>query len=387
MSQRVGVIGSGQTRYVSKRRDAETPELVYQATSAALHDAGLERKDVDSVVFGSAPEAFEGVNTPDKWCAGAAGALGNGYMRIHTGGATGGSTALAAYSHVASGLADVVIAVAVQRMGESPSAQRILNTIWDPLYERDLPLNIIVMAALRADGYMKRYGFTERQMAKVAVKNRRNGLLNEYAHLRKEITIDDVFASRSLCAPIKLFDACPRSDGACAVIFASERFVRSRGLAAAWVNGVGSCSDTYYVGDRLGDDMRCFGRAVASAYGMAGISRPAQQIQVVELYAAFSYMELVDYHILGLCAEGQGGAYIDRGGPELGGAVPVNPSGGPMCSHPIGATGLVRVAEAASQILDRAGAHQVTGVRNAVATSQGGATQFFTVMVLGSKPN
>lgn len=384
MPQRVGIIGVGQSKYVSKRKDLETPELVFQVAAEALKDAELERREVDAVVFGSAPEAFEGVHAPDKWCAGAAGALGKGYMRIHTGGATGGSTALAAFSHVASGLADIVVAVAVQRMGESPSAQRILNTIWDPLYERDLPFNIIVMSGLRADGYMKRYGFTETQMAKVTVKNRRNGTLNKYAHLQKAVTVEDVLASRPLCAPIKLFDACPRSDGACAIVFASERFIRRRGLQAAWVNGVGSCSDTYFVGDRLGDDMRSFARAASVAYDMAGIREPAKEIDVVELYAAFSYMELVAYHTLGLCDEGAGGRYIDEGKPLLDGEIPVNPSGGPMCSHPIGATGLVRVAEAAMQILGRAEKHQVDAARTAVATSQGGATQFFTVMVLGS---
>lgn len=384
MGHRVAIIGSGQSKYVFKRPELGTPELVFQVTTAALADAGLTRDDVDAVVFGSAPEAFEGVNTPDKWCAGPAAALGKPLMRIHTGGATGGSTALAAYAHVASGLADVVVAVAIQRMGESPSAQRILNTIWDPIYEKDLPLNIIVMAALRANGYMQRYGFTERHMAQVAVKNRRNGVLNDYAQLRREITIEDVFNSRVLCSPIKLFDACPRSDGACAVIFASERFVKARGASAAWIKGVGSLSDTYFVGDRLGDDMRCFARATKRAYDMSRITEPRKQVQVVELYAAFSYMELVAYHTLGLCDEGAGGEFIESGGPEIGGQTPVNPSGGPMCSHPIGATGLVRVAEAASQVLGRAGKHQIQGARTAVATSQGGATQFFTVMVIGA---
>lgn len=390
--RRVAVIGVGQTRYVTKRKDASGPELVYEAVASALRHAGLTRDDIQSVVFASAPESFEGVAAPDLWCADAAAARTKPYLRIHTGGATGASGFLAGVSHVASGMFDVVLVIAFQRVGESPEAQAILNTIWDPFYEKDLALNIIATAALHGSRHMQKYGTTEHQAAKVAVKNHRNALANPHAHLRKAVSIDDVLASRVLCWPVKLLDCCPRSDGACAVILASEEQARRLSPRPAWVRGVGSMTDTYWLGERVDDDgfdladVRPVALAAQRAYRMAGITKPLAQIDVAEIYAPFSTMEIACYEALGFCARGEGGRFIEDGRSEMTGDLPVNPSGGVQCANPIGATALVRVAEAALQVMGDAGERQVPDVSTAVATGAGGMMQMMTCAVLGKEP-
>ena len=169
MPRPVAIIGVGLTRCSSWRRDVLYPELVYEATSAALQDAGVTPKDVEAVVYGSM-DPFDGVNAPEKWnvdaCA-AAGMLGKPYMKISTGGTTGGSTALAAYYHVASGLYDVVLAVASQRVGESLEAQLVLNTAVDPVYERGFGVGAITIGAIQACSHMHLYGTTEEDLARI----------------------------------------------------------------------------------------------------------------------------------------------------------------------------------------------------------------------------
>ena len=179
MPRPVAIIGVGLTRCSSWRRDVLYPELVYEATSAALQDAGVTPKDVEAVVYGSM-DPFDGVNAPEKWnvdaCA-AAGMLGKPYMKISTGGTTGGSTALAAYYHVASGLYDVVLAVASQRVGESLEAQLVLNTAVDPVYERGFGVGAITIGAIQACSHMHLYGTTEEDLALVSVRNHENAVL------------------------------------------------------------------------------------------------------------------------------------------------------------------------------------------------------------------
>ena len=387
--RRVAIIGTGQTVYKTKRIDVNAAELVFEVTKAALDDCNLDIKDLDAVVFASAPDAFEGVHAPDLWCAGASGAIGRSMIRVHTGGATGGSGAIAGFHHVASGMFDVVLVVAVQRVGESPDAQKILNTIWDPLYEKDCALNIINIGAQIAVRQMGKYGITEEQMALISVKNRLNALNNPHAHLRKQITVDDVLKSRVLCWPIKLLDACPRSDGACAVVFASEEKVEKFNSKCAWVLAAGSNTDTYSIGDRIVDeeydlaDIGIIPRVAKQAYRMAGIQTPMKEIDVAEVYAPFSNIELASYEGLGFCGKGEGGRLIEEGVTEMNAELPVNPSGGVQSSNPIGATGLVRVAEAALQVMEKAKSRQVDGARIAIATAAGGSAQFYTIMILG----
>src|ERR1700684_3701495 len=155
-----------------------------------------------------APTQFMGVNDVDKWAVDSVWASGKPFMRVHTGGPTGGSALHAGFAHVASGMFRTVLVVGADRVTETRDAQHILNLIWDPFYEQDFALNTVTMTALSAQRYMHRYGITEEQFAKVVVRCRLNATRNPYAHIKGVITVDDVMASPRIAYPYKRFDIC-----------------------------------------------------------------------------------------------------------------------------------------------------------------------------------
>jgi len=390
MGRRVAIVGAGQTDSRGRHDNLDVPGLARQAMRGALESADLASSAIESYVIGIAPEAFEGVNNPDKWIVGAIGATGKPTFRVHTGGTTGAAAALAAIDLVSSGQADLVAVVAVQRIGQSPDAQKILNTIWDPIYERDFSLNTIVLASLRSARAMQAHGITEEHWAAVSVRNHANGAKNSRAHIRKNVTVDDVMRSPMLTWPIKRLDACPRSEAACAIIVASEDVAKKMTPNPVWVQGYGSASDTYYIGDRLGTladseflDAAALRKAGESAYAMAGIKDPTDELDVVELYAPFTSSETQAFEALGFCERGQAKTLVEKDFGSFDSPVVMNPSGGVQCSNPIGATGLIRIAELFNQLTGTAGPIQVPDARRGLATAAGGSSQFYSVTIMG----
>ncbi len=385
MPRPVAIAGVGLTRCSSWRRDVLYPELVYEATSAALQDAGITSKDVQAVVYGSM-DPFDGVNAPEKWnvdaCA-AAGMLGTPYMKISTGGTTGGSTALAAYYHVASGLYDVVLAVASQRVGESIEAQLVLNTAVDPVYERGFGAGAITIAAIQASAHMHQYGTTEEDLALVSVRNHENAVNNPYAHLRLKFGVQDALASPMLSWPLRLADCCPSSDGACALVFASGERARALAERPAWIRGAGQITDNYFAGDRPWyEDWDSLSMLARRVYRMAKIDDPFRQLDVAELYNPFTVQEILEYEALGFCEKGKGAELVRKGLTAMDGQLPVCPSGGVLSNNPIGASGLIRVAEAALQVMGKADQRQVPNVKTALAHAWGATIGFHTLMIL-----
>lgn len=388
----VGIAGFGQSKFVTKRTDLTFPELVKEGVDLTLADAGIGIEDVDAVVYPLAPDALIGVNNGERWVIDALGAAGKPFMRVNNGGATGMSAVLAAWTHVRAGLFDVVLVAGADRVSESGSAQSVLNKMWDVGYERMVPLNTITMLALSAQRYMHLYGSTEADMARVTVKNRQHASLNPHAHLRSTTTVEEVLASRTLAWPIKLGDACPASSGAAGVVLVSERYAKANGLQPAWIRGIGQNTETFWMGDRVGPraygdhaDADALEKAFQIAYEQAGVRDPLAQIDVAEVYAPFSSVELHVLEAAGLAEKGRAAAAVAEGRFALGAEGPiVNPSGGVLCTNPIAVTGTIRVGEAANQVRGRAGAHQVEGARTAVASAIGGDHQFYSTMVLST---
>jgi acetyl-CoA C-acetyltransferase len=388
----VGIVGTGQSNFVRSRTDVTFPELVREGAELALADAGLEVSDIDAVVFPLAPDALIGVGNGERWCVEAVGAQGKPFMRVNTGGATGLTAVQAGFIHVASGMFDTVLVAGADRVSESLSAQSVLNKMWDVGYERLYPLNTIVMLALSAQRYNHKYGSTERDLAEVTVKNRRHGSLNPHAHLRNETTVDEVLATRMISWPLKLGDLCPSSTGAGAVVIASEEVARRLDRPTAWIRGIGQCAETFWLGDRVGPaatsdyaDAGAMEDAIQRSYDQAGITEPAAVLDVAELYAPFSSVELHAIEAAKLCAKGESFKRLADGEYRLGspGTV-VNPSGGTLCTNPIAVTGLIRAAEVALQVTGQAGDRQVDGATVGVATSIGGDHQFYASMVLAN---
>jgi acetyl-CoA C-acetyltransferase len=386
----VAVIGVGQTRFKHHHPDKTYVELAQDAARLALDQAGLDLQEIDAIVFSMAPTQFMGVNDADRWAVDHVWGQGKPFMRVHTGGATGGSAVQAAYYHIASGLHRNVLVVGADRVAETPDAQHILNLIWDRFYEHDFALNTVTMAAMAGQRYMHRYGVTPEQCARVVVRARRDALKNPYAHLSGNISVDDVLRSPLVSWPLRRFDICPRSSGAAALVMSDLSTARRTSTRPAFVNGVSSITHTVFMGDRMGyradadlADHDGFFRAAQECYRQAGIVDPPRQIQVAEVYDPFSFFQFPQLESLGFCGRGEAAAINDRGGFEPGGILAVNLSGGTLCTNPIGVTGVVRVADAALQVMGLAGENQAPGAHNAVATSIGGSTQFLTCTVLG----
>jgi acetyl-CoA C-acetyltransferase len=386
----VGIIGFGQSRHVTRREDVTYPELVKEGADLVLGDAGIGLDAVDAVVFPLAPDALTGISSGERYCVEAVGATGKPFMRVNNGGATGMSAVLTAWTHIASGLFDVVLVAGADRVSESGSAQSVLNKMWDVGYERPLPLNTITMLALSAARYMHKYDSTELDMARVSEKNRYHASLNPYAHLQTPVTVDEVLDSRILAWPIKLGDACPASTGAAGVVLASEDWIKRNNRQAAWIRGIGQNTETFWMGDRVGDkaagdhaDAPALATAFQRAYAMAGLTDPRSQVDAAEIYAPFSSVELHVIEAAGLADVGKAPRHLADGEFRLGspGAV-VNPSGGTQCTNPITVTGVIRVGEAALQVLGKADDRQVADAKVAIASAIGGDHQFYSTMVL-----
>jgi acetyl-CoA C-acetyltransferase len=388
MSQPVAVIGTHQTRFTSRASAKTFAEQVQESTIGALADARMVADEIDAFVFSLAPTSFMGVADADRWCVDSIGAAGKPMFRIHTGGATGGSAVHAAHSLVSSGMARTVLVVGAERMGDTPDAQTLLNTIFDPFYERDMALQTIAIVALMASRYMARYGATEEDYARVVVRQRRNALANPHAHLKGEITVDDVMASPMISTPLKLYDICPRSTGAAAMVLASGEAAGEKTTRPAFITGVGGVTSTVWMGDRLGPTsdmefsyMEEHRLAAERAFARAGIRDPMAEIDLAEIYDPFSTIGYAALEAMGFCATGTAHRLERDGVWDRDGRVAVNPSGGVLCTNPIAVSGLVRAIDAANQVMGRAGEMQVPGVRRAVSTALGGSAQFVNVTV------
>lgn len=229
--------------------------------------------------------------------------------------------------------------------------------------------------AVMASTYVHESGVTEEQAAKVAVKSRRNACRNPYAHLQMpNLTVEEVLASPILAYPVRRLDFCPQSDGACALVLTEESRARKLAPQPAWIKAAATAHEQQFMGDspkRLAV-MRSQIAASRRVYEAVGITNPRKQLDVAEIYEVATYSELAMYENLGFCESGKGGQLIDQGVTQMDGELPVNPSGGVLATNPIGATAMIRVAEATLQVMGKAGEHQVPGVSTALATGYGG---------------
>jgi acetyl-CoA C-acetyltransferase len=385
MARRCAVVGIGQTKHAAKRDDVSIPGLVREAAARALEDADLRWKDVDAVVLGKAPDMFEGVMMPELLLADALGAAGKPILRVHTAGSVGGSTAVVAASLVQAGVHERVLTVAFEKQSES-------DAMWalSPRYPFQPPLVAgaggFFAPLIRA--YMRRAGAPADVGVRVAVKDRRNALKNPYAHLHMaDISLESVKASPMLWDPVRYLETCPSSDGACAMVLASEDVARRSPGPPAWVRGTSVRSEPTHFAGRNQVDPRAGRDCAADVYRQAGITDPRRELDVAEIYVPFSWFEPMWLENLGFADEGKGWRMTVEGATEMDGELPVNPSGGVLSSNPIGASGMLRFAEAALQVRGLAGEHQIDGAKLALGHAYGGASQFFAMWVVGQDPS
>ncbi len=382
--ERVAVVGIGQTRHQATRGDVSMAGLLREAAQRALTDAQMTWTDIDAVVIGKAPDFFEGVMMPELFLADALGCSGKPLFRVHTAGSVGGSTAIVASQLIQAGIHQRVLTVAFEKQSES-----------EAMWALSLPIPFTPPLHAGAGGYFAPHirSYIRRSKAPdhigilVALKDRQNGVKNPYAHLHEpDISFDSIKESLMLWDPIRYAETCPSSDGACALVLGSEKVAddaAAEGRKPAWIQGTAMRSEPTLSAER--DTVLPLGGALCAAdvYKQAGITNPRKDVDCVEMYVPFSWFEPMWLENLGFAEPGEGWKLTEDGVTALDGDLPVNMSGGVLCTNPIGASGMLRFAEAAMQVRGTAGDHQVDGARRAVGHAYGGGSQFFAMWVVG----
>jgi acetyl-CoA C-acetyltransferase len=383
--RRVAVVGAGMTRFV--RRAQETgKELAWEASRAALDSCELRLADVDAVCLTSAPDAFDGVHMKGEYLSDGAGAFGKPFIRTYVGGGSGVFTAIHGWYTVASGMFDIALVVAEEKMSSTqPHPQGAFLTIFDNVLERPLGPNLLWIFALEMNRYMTVHGLDKRDIASVAVKNKRNAADHPAALLgQADITVDDVLNSETLAWPVQRLDVSPISDGAVALVIASEDAARRITDRPVWIDGVGWNLDTTYWTNRDLFFPEYVENAARMAYDMAGIKEPRKEIHLAEPYDPFDYKELHHLEGLMLFDKGKAPEAARDGVLNRDGDLPSCPSGGLLgVGNPIAAAGLMKIAELFWQLRGEAGARQVPGTpERGVAQAWGDLMQVGTVVVM-----
>jgi acetyl-CoA C-acetyltransferase len=386
---KVAIIGSGIIKY-GENFDQSLTDMVYEAVTLALADARIERGRLQAAWFGCyEPMLYGFEGNSGAFVADPLNLFPIPVTRVAAYCATGIEAVRNAAFAVASGEYDLVLAVGAEKMREVPSRGSLVAQAVNrghPVISKGRTAP--GMFALLATRYFREYGANEEALGAVAVKNHFHGSLNPKAHFQKEITPEMHARAPKVADPLGLFDCCPTTDGAAAVILTraelAPRFTDSytviRGVAYAVTAGYWN---TQFDPAWNFTSFRSTREAAQAAYRMAGVVRPASEIDVAECHDCFTITEIVNYEDLGFARPGEGFKYATAGVTKLGGDLPVNTSGGlKSCGHPIGSSGVRMIANIHDQLLGRAGRMQVKGARMGLAHNLGGPGAVSAVAVL-----
>jgi len=378
---KTAIIGVGMTAIEKHNIRDGFADMAWEAVNLALDDAGMTIDEVDNVVTTS-NDFWDGRTISCMAVGDASGARHKNVSCVEGDGTFGAFYGL---TRILSGAYGTTLVTAHSKGSESVSSL-ITNAAFDPITERAIGMDMISASALQANAYMHRTGTTPGQLARVSVKNHGNARYNPKAQLPLDITVDDVLSSEMICDPLHKLDCSPVSDGCCAIIIAAEARVGRRPKPPVWIKGAAFCADAYHLGDRDLSRAPALTQAAQKAFAMAGISDPAAQIDVAELYDAFTYQELMWIEAMGLCNDGEAGRLVETGAFDIGGRLPVNPSGGLLSGHPVIAGGLIRMAEVVRQLRGECGKAQVEAPSLGVAQGVNGLCgQSHCVWVLGNR--
>ncbi len=376
--EKIGIVAWSQTPYEEAKSELDFPSLVYSVVKPLLAQLDIKIFDLDFTVT-CASDFWDGRTISNMAINEVVGA----YLRPESKVTSEGAQALFyAMIKLLSGEYDSALVTAHCKMSQSEPNQ-IAWGQGDPFFMRPVGVDDLNAAALQAGAYLNAYGITEEQCALVSVKNKGNALLNPFAQAGEQIGVDDVMRSPYLSSPIKALDRAPYSDGACALILATEAKAEQWSENPVWIAGAGTSSDLFYIGDRNLKEFSSLKDAARKAYAMAGVQDPGKEIDVAEIADGFSYQELMIYEGLGLCNPGLGADLLESGATALSGKLPVNPSGGMLGGCPEVVIGLNSVIEAARQLTAQAGKHQVAGAKTALVQGKSGFIgQQNTVLIL-----
>jgi acetyl-CoA C-acetyltransferase len=379
----VGIVGVGHTKFGT----AGVPlvDMLAQAALEALDDAGIKTVSghgVDQVFVSSMGTGFlnrqHGVASALVDTLNLRPAMAE---TIENGPASGASAIKLGYMAIASGMCDVVLVVGgeLMRLISGWEATDFVATMLHPEAEYNYGLTLPSLAGMFTRLCMEKYGIEEKDLALVSVKNHQNAMHNPGAHIQLvpdlyAITEDEdaIIINPHVAEPLHVYDVCPVSDGAAALVLCSmevaERFVKK----PVKISGIGQATDTHAVAEReVPSDLLAVRLAAQQAYKMAGLT--PQDIDVAELHDAFVILEIVESEEVGFFPRGEGHLAVRRGDTKIGGKIPINTSGGLKAKgHPLGATGVSQIVELTRQLRGEADGRQVQGAKNALAINFGG---------------
>lgn len=364
----VSVIGVGMVPF-AKYPDKSITDIGWPAAKAAIRDADIEPKRIQAVYSGTA----RGGAMVGQRIMGRLGLAGLPIVNIENACSSSSGAVHQAVLAIKSGAYDVVLAIGVEKLTKFGGGTLPLD---EDDWEVSLGLTMPALYAMRAQRYMHDYGVTVEQLAAVSVKNRKNGALNPDAQMRKAVSIDEVLGSRMIAEPFTLLQCCPTGDGAAAVILALDKVARQfRGDPIA-VRASHLTSGKFMSGFRDMASPEITVRGARDCFEEAGLG--PQDIDVAEVHDAFSIAELLYYEAFGFCGRGEGVALLEAGATQLGGRIPINPSGGLLAKgHPVGATGAAQVVEIVRQLRGQAGARQVQRAKIGLTHATGGGISGF----------
>lgn len=386
---KVAIIGSGIVKFGENFHQSLT-DMIYEAVSLALADAGIERQRLQAAWLGCyEPMLYGFEGNSGTFVADPLNLFPIPVTRVAAYCATGIEAVRNAALAVASGEYDVVLAVGAEKMREVPSRGSLVAQA----VNRGHPVlakgrTAPGMFALLATRYFKEYGADEEALCAVAMKNHYHGSLNPKAHFQKEITAEQYRRAPRVAEPLGLFDCCPTTDGAAAVVLTRTELARQFTDTYTVIRGIAFAVTAGYWNTQFDPawsftSFRATREAAQAAYRMAGITDPAREIHVAECHDCFTITEIVNYEDLGFARPGEGWKLATGGVTRLGGDLPVNTSGGlKSCGHPIGASGVRMIANIHDQLLGRAGRMQVRGARVGLAHNLGGPGAVAAVAVL-----
>ncbi|MCQ4152635.1 MAG: thiolase domain-containing protein [Archaeoglobi archaeon] len=385
----VAVIGAGHSVF-GTRRDVNIPELCWESMKPALEKANLEPKDIDFFVVGNLGIWSSELAVPSIM-AEYADLAPKGSMRVEAACATGSAAVRVGYTAVKSGLADIVLVLGIEKMQESPnpSVIELIGRFGSYFWEfENFGLTFPGYYALHASAYMMKYGATEEDLGKVAVKNHFYGAKNPFAQFRKEIDMATVMKGPYVAWPLKLFDCSPITDGSACVILASEKKVKEMGIEEkVWILSQGVGTGTANLSKREEFTSLASARyAAEQAYKLAGIDDPVKQLDGANVHDCFTIAEIMAYEDLGFCKRGEGYKLAREGQTYIGGRIPVNVDGGLKAKgHPIGATGVSMAVEAYKQLLRKADKGRQADIKNGrwLTHNVGGTGHYTYVTIYG----
>ena len=383
--RRVAVIGVGMTKF-GEHWEKSIRELIVEAGARAIEDAGIHGRDIEAI-YGANMSAGRFANQEHigALIADHMGLVPKPTVRLEAACASGGVAFREGYIAVASGAYDLVVVGGVEKMTDvlTEEAASILGLAGDYEWEVFKGATFPTLYALMARRHMHEYGTTEEQLAMVAVKNHENAVLNPFAQFRKRISVEDVLASPVIASPLKLLDCSPLSDGAAAVVLASEEKVRELKIdTPVWIRASAQASDTLALHDRKDLTTLLATRVAAEqAYKQAKVE--PRDIDVAEVHDCFTIAEILAIEDLGFFKKGEGGKAVEEGQTARNAKISVNTSGGlKACGHPVGATGVKQIVELTLQLRGDAGERQVTRAELGLAHNVGGSGATCVVHIL-----